>query len=137
MSVNTASTLPDTYFDLVKQFPLVHIKDDEHLARAQEFLDELLKRDLDEGGDAYLDAMSDLIEIYEATHEPSPDAPPEDVLRELVNSCELSQQALSRAVGIAQSTISAILTGDRKMTTEHIMKLSRHFNVSPAAFLPR
>ena len=137
MPAITVRALPDSYFDLVKEFPLVHIQDDNQLVRTQEFLDELLKRDLDEGGEAYLNALSDLIEIYEETHEPSHDASPQDVLRELVDSSQLSQQALSKAVGIAQSTISAILTGDRKMTTDHIMKLSRHFHVSPAAFLPR
>ena len=137
MSATIVCTLPDTYFDLVKQFPLVHINDDGHLTQAQEFLDGLLKRDLDEGGAAYLNAMSDLIEIYEEAREPSSDASAEDVLRELVNASGLSQQALSKAVGIAQSTISAFLTGDRKMTTGHIMKLSRYFEVSPAVFLPR
>jgi HTH-type transcriptional regulator/antitoxin HigA len=136
MATAIARTLPDSYFELVKKFPLTRIKDDEHLAQAQEFLDNLLSQELDEGGDAYLDALSDFIENYEAENEPSPDATPEDVLRELINSSELSQQQLSKAVGIAQSTISAILNGSRKMTTDHIMKLARHFNVSPAVFLP-
>jgi HTH-type transcriptional regulator/antitoxin HigA len=136
MATTIARTLPDSYFALVKRFPLTRINDDAHLAQAQEFLDNLLSQELDEGGDAYLDALSDFIENYEAENEPSSDAAPEDVLRELINSSELSQQQLSKAVGIAQSTISAILNGSRKMTTDHIMKLARHFNVSPAVFLP-
>jgi HTH-type transcriptional regulator/antitoxin HigA len=137
MTTTIARTLPETYFDLVKQFPLTRIRDEEHLAQAQEFLDRLLRQDLDEGGDAYLDALSDFIEFFEEANEPSPDAPPEYVLRELIHSSPLSQQQLSRAVGIAQSTISALLNGSRRMTTDHIMKLARHFNVSPAVFLPR
>ncbi len=136
MATSTPRTLPDTYFKLVKRFPLTRIKDDEHLAQAQVFLDHLLSQQLDEGGDAYLDALSDFIENYEAENEPASDAPPEDVLRELINSSKLSQQQLSKTVGIAQSTISAILNGSRKMTTDHIMKLARHFNVSPTVFLP-
>jgi HTH-type transcriptional regulator/antitoxin HigA len=136
MTTTIARTLPDTYFELVKQFPLTRIKDEEHLAQAQEFLDNLLRQDLDEGGEAYLDALSDFIENYEAGNEPSSDAPPEDVLRELINSSKLSQQQLSKAVGIAQSTISAVLNGSRKLTTDHIMRLARHFNVSPTVFLP-
>ncbi len=137
MPTTPARTLPDTYFELVKQFPLIRIQDEEHLAQAQEFLDNLLRQDLDEGGDAYLDALSDFIENYEEENEPSADAPPEDVLRELINASPLSQQQLSRAVGIAQSTLSAVLNGGRKLTTGHIMKLARHFHVSPAVFLPR
>jgi HTH-type transcriptional regulator/antitoxin HigA len=135
VTTTNARALPDTYFELVKQFPLTRIKDEEHLAQAQEFLDNLLRQDLDEGGEAYLDALSDFIENYEQENEPSSDAPPEDVLRELINSSQLSQQQLSKAVGIAQSTISAVLNGSRKLTTDHIMKLARHFKVSPAVFL--
>jgi hypothetical protein len=29
----------NTYFRLVKQFPLTHIRDDDHLAEAQEMID--------------------------------------------------------------------------------------------------
>ena len=136
MATTVARTLPDSYFKLVRKFPLTRIQDDEHLAEAQTFLDNLLSQELDGGGDAYLDALSDFIENYENENEPAPDAPPEDVLRELINSSKLSQHQLSKAVGIAQSTISAVLNGSRKLTTDHIMKLARHFNVSPAVFLP-
>jgi HTH-type transcriptional regulator / antitoxin HigA len=136
MATTVARTLPDSYFELVRKFPLTRIKDDEHLAEAQEFLDNLLSQELDKGGDAYLDALSDFIENYEKENEPSSDAPPEDVLRELIGSSKLSQHQLSKAVGIAQSTISAVLNGSRRLTTDQIMKLARHFNVSPAVFLP-
>ncbi|MGO9465933.1 MAG: helix-turn-helix domain-containing protein [Isosphaeraceae bacterium] len=136
MVTTIARILPDSYFDLVRKFPLTRIKDDEHLAQAQEFLHNLLRQDLDEGADAYLDALSDFIENYDEENEPSSDAPPEDVLRELINSSKLSQQQLAKAVGIAQSTISAVLNGNRKLTNDHIIKLARHFNVSPAVFLP-
>jgi HTH-type transcriptional regulator/antitoxin HigA len=48
----------------------------------------------------------------------------------------LNQSQLERAVGISQSTLSAILTGDREMTKGHMITLARFFNVSPAVFLP-
>lgn len=128
--------LPDSYFELVREFPLTRIQDEKHLAQAQEFLDGLLGQDLDEGGSAYLDALSDFVEKYEAEHEPSCDAAPEDVLRELICASGLSQQQLAQDVGIAQSTISAVINGGRKLTARHITKLARHFNVSPAVFLP-
>jgi HTH-type transcriptional regulator / antitoxin HigA len=130
-------TLPNTYFDLVKKLPLTHIKDENHLMQAREMLDELLQHHLDEGGDAYLDALTDLVGIYEDKHEPIPDAPAGDVLRELVASSGLSQQKLAKAVGIAQSTISAVLNGNRKPTTDQVIKLAEYFKVSPAVFLPR
>ena len=131
------STLPDTYFALVRKFPLIHIEAEIHLAQAQEVLDELIQVDLDRGGQAYLEALTDLVMIYEAENEPIADAPALDVLRELIASSGLSQQKLAKAVGIAQSSISAILNGTRKLTVDQIVKLAQHFQVSPAVFLPR
>ncbi len=131
-----APTLADTYFELVREFPLTHIKDKHHLMQSQAMLDRLLRRDLDEGGEAYLDALTDLVGVFEDENESIPDAPAGDILRELVASSGLSQQKLARAVGMAQSTISAVLNGNRKLTTGQMVKLAGHFKVSPAVFLP-
>jgi HTH-type transcriptional regulator/antitoxin HigA len=54
----------------------------------------------------------------------------------LMESNDLSQASLAKKVGIAQSTISAVLGGSRSLTRDHIVALARAFNVSPAAFLP-
>ena len=132
-----ARTLPNSYFELVKNFPLTHIKDENHVMQAQEVLDELLRQDLDEGGEAYLEALTDLVGVYEDENEPIPDAPAGDVLRELATSSGLSQQKLAKAVGIAQSTLSAVQNGTRKLTTDQLVRLARYFKVSPAVFLPR
>ncbi len=125
----------ETYFKLVQQFPLVVIKNDEHLAAACAFLDELLSQHLDEGGTAYLDTLTELVESYEDKNEPALDAPPEDVLRELIDANNLTQHQLAKTVGISQSTISDVLNGKRKPTAEHIKSLARHFNISPTVFL--
>jgi HTH-type transcriptional regulator / antitoxin HigA len=134
----TTSTraLPDTYFHLVRQFPLTHIRDDGHLGAAQEMIDRLLEQDLDEGEQEYLDALTDLVETYEDGHITIPDASEADVLRELIRSHGLSQMRLAKAVGIAQSTISAVLNGTRSLTKDQVVVLARFFHVSPAAFLP-
>ncbi len=137
MAVQTAARmLPDSYFRLVREFPLTHIQDGRHLDEAQAMIDRLLQEDLDEGAQEYLGALTDLVTAYEAEHYPIPDAPPRDVLRVLMESNGLSQQKLSKAVGIAQSTISAVLTGSRSLTADQVVKLAKFFNVSPAAFLP-
>src|SRR5437867_841739 len=57
-------TLPDTYFNLVRQFPLIHIGGDQHLNAAQRMIDRLLQEDLDRGSQEYLDALTDLVETY-------------------------------------------------------------------------
>ena len=137
MAVKTsARTLPDSYFKLVKRFPLTHIRDDAHLAEAQKRIDRLLEEDLDDGGQAYLDVLTDLVEAYEEERVPIPDASEADVLRELMRANGLSQPKLARAVGMAQSTISAVLGGARSLTKGQVVKLARFFHVSPAAFLP-
>ena len=48
-----AHSLPDTYFDLVRTFPRVHLRDLCAPAGRSAVIDDLLRRDLDEGGRAY------------------------------------------------------------------------------------
>jgi HTH-type transcriptional regulator/antitoxin HigA len=127
--------LPDSYFKLVKQFPLVQIRDDKHAKAAQAMIDCLLADDRDAGSEAYLDVLTDLFEAYEERAEDIPDAPEAEVLRELIRSSGLTQPKLASKVGIAQSTISAVVNGARSLTKKQILKLSAFFNVSPTAFL--
>src|ERR1700680_847079 len=105
MPVNTARTLPDTYFQLVQQFPLTHIGDEDHAQAAQEMIDRLLQKELDRGEQAYLDVLTDLVEAYEDEHVLIPDASEADVLGELMRSNGLSQARLAKAVKISQSTL--------------------------------
>src|SRR5205807_3094066 len=93
----TIGTLPDTYFALVKRFPLTHIRDDDHLDAAQEVIDKLLEKDLDEGAQQYLDVLTDMVEAYEDRHVPIRDASEAEVLRELMGANRLSQQDLAKA----------------------------------------
>lgn len=137
MAVKTTPwKLPDTYFDLVKQFPLTHLRNDDHLDAAQKMVDRLLQEDLDEGARQYLDVLTDLVEDYEERHVPITDASEADVLRELMRSNGLSQPKLAKAAGIAQSTLSAVLKGGRSLTKDQVVKLAKFFNISPVAFLP-
>ena len=133
---NQPPAMPDSYFELVKRFPLTHIRSLRHLGQATALVDELLQKRLDRGAQEYLDALSDLIATYEDEHAPIPDASESDVLRELMRSSGRTQTALSRAVGIAQSTLSAILAGEREMTKSHMIALAKFFNVPPSVFLP-
>jgi len=129
-------TVSDTYLDLIRVFPLRHIHNEDELDSAIEVLDRLLQEELDVGGQEYLDALTDLVEAYEDRHEPRMRVPGVDVLRELMRSNSLTQQQLSKKVGISQSTISAILNGSREMTVEHMKLLGAPFNLSPAVFMP-
>jgi HTH-type transcriptional regulator/antitoxin HigA len=132
-----AYRVPDTYWELLKRFPLIHIRDETHLDESLEVLNELLRQDRDEGAQEYLDVLTDLVAAYEDEHVPMGDVSEADVLRELMRSNGLSQVELAKAVGIAQSTISAVLTGARSLTKGHVLKLAKFFGIGPAAFLPR
>jgi HTH-type transcriptional regulator/antitoxin HigA len=137
MGVRTSSrTQPDSYFKLVKRFPLVHIEDEDHAKAAQEVIDQLLRQDLDAGEQAYLDVLTDLFEAYETKHVPIPDASEADVLRELMNSNKINLQTLTKQVGIAPAALTAVLNGTRSLTRDQAVKLAKFFHVSPAAFEP-
>jgi antitoxin component HigA of HigAB toxin-antitoxin module len=134
MAVKTA---PATYFKLVECFPLASIRDDAHLKQAQAILDELLRVRPDKGTELYLDALTDLVERYEMVHEPTGPVSEGDVLRELMRANGLTQKGLEVKVGIAQSTISAVLNGTRSLTKDQVLRLAQHFGIRPSAFLPR
>ena len=84
-----------------------------------------------------MDVLSDLVAAYEDEHIAMPDVSEADVLRELMRSNRLSQMQLAKAVGMAQSTVSAVLTGARSLTKGQVPKLAKFFGIAPAAFLPR
>lgn len=137
MAVKTTAKMGlDTYFVLIKQYPLSRIHDNKDLARAHAVIDRLLQEQLDAGAQQYLDALADLVEVYEDKHVEIPDASGADVLRELMRTGGLSQAKLAVAVGIAQSTLSDLINGKRPFTSDHAVALGRFFQVSPAVFLP-
>ena len=120
----------DSYMELTLQFPLASIKSDEHLAAAQQVLDGLLVRDpLDEGAVTYLEALSDLVGIYEDSHhviEPASDA---GMLRHLMEAKGVSQIQVSRDTGLSKSTISEILAGKKAFSRKMIHALADYFQV--------
>ena len=135
-ALNVTYAMPDTYFQLVKQFPLVHIRDKGHLEAAFEVIDRLLRTDLDEGGQEYLLTLTDLVGIYEEEHVMIPDVSVADVLRELMCINECSQNWLAKELKISLSTISAVLHGTRSLTKNQMVRLARFFDVPMALFLP-
>lgn len=83
----------------------------------------------------FLEAILPFIEAYEKKHSPIPAASPEDMLRFLMEQQDLSQYDLANDLG-GQPVVSDVLRGKRKLTREHIERLSRRFHTPPAAFYP-
>ncbi len=56
------------------------------------------------------------------------------MLRHLIESKGVTQAQVANDCRIAESTISAVLAGTRKLTRSHITKLTRYFHVEPSVF---
>jgi antitoxin component HigA of HigAB toxin-antitoxin module len=124
------------YIDLVHVHPLLAIHNEVELAAAVQMVESLLDRcTLSDGARMYLEALTKLIEVYEADAEPIGDASDAAVLAHLLEAKGAKQVELSRATGIATSTISAILSGKRpELTREQIGKICSYFRVPVTVF---
>jgi len=127
----------DNYLGLVRAFPLRPIRSDAELDHAIAMIDSLIARDdLDLGEEDYVDVLSDLVHRYEAEHDPIAPVPDADMVRFLLESNDMAQTELAERSEIAESTISEILAGKRKLSRRHIAAFSKVFRVSPALFFP-
>jgi HTH-type transcriptional regulator/antitoxin HigA len=125
----------DNYLGLVREFPLRPIRSDAELDRAIAMIDSLITRDdLELGEEDYIDVLSDLVHRYEAAHDPIAPVPDSDLVRFLLESNDMAQAELAQRTEIAESTISAILAGKRKLSRRHIATFAKIFRVSPALF---
>lgn len=135
MSGNRPKKAADRYFALILRFPLRPIRSDAELDAAVRMVDSLLeRRDLGPEEEDYLDVLGDLIERYET--EAHPLAPVSDaaMLRHLIEAKGATQTEVSKATGIADSTISEVLGGKRSLNRSHIGKLTQYFGVSADVF---
>jgi HTH-type transcriptional regulator / antitoxin HigA len=128
----------DLYLNWIRAFPLRPIRTDAELDEALAIIDRLLdqKRLAAEERD-YLDVLSSLVQRYESEKHPTPSVSDAAMLRHLIEAKQVAQAQVARATGIAESTISAVLAGDRRLNREHIEKLARYFHVGPDAFFSR
>jgi len=81
-----------------------------------------------------LELAGELVSRYEQQHHAIAPASPKDVLRFLMDARGLKQDDLSAVV--AQSNLSAILAGKRKISATMAGKLGKFFGISPAVFVP-
>src|SRR6202171_2379050 len=81
----------------------------------------------------YAEVLMTLIEAYEEEHHSIPDASPVQVLRALMDANDLRQKDLVSIFG-SESIVSEVLHKKRVLNKNHIEKLSKRFNVSPAVF---
>lgn len=130
-----ASANVQAYLALVRRVPLRPIRSDADLDVAVATIDALLDRDdLNTGEQDYLDVLSDLVHRYEHEEHPMPPLSDAEMLKHLLEARGISQTQLAQSTDIAESTISAVLSGKRDLSRRHISKLSRYFGVEPNVF---
>jgi HTH-type transcriptional regulator/antitoxin HigA len=59
-----------------------------------------------------------------------------DMLRFLIEAKGVTQAQAAKGAGIAESTVSEVLAGKRKLNRAQIGKLCRYFGVGTGAFAP-
>lgn len=132
-----ADAIHDSYMTLVKRHPLTSISNDRELDAAQAVIDSLLREDLDDGRRAYLDALSDLVIVYEQEHHAVAPLPPHELLAHMLQERGMSQADLARAAGLAKATVSDLATGKRPFTVNQMHAVANIFGLPGAVFLPK
>jgi len=84
-----------------------------------------------------LELQAKLIDDYEETLYPTPEASPGAMLEHLIGAKQVSQAEFSRQVGISRSTISEVLNGKRTISVENACRLADYFHVDVSLFLAR
>jgi len=130
----------DSYFDLVRRFPLRPIRSELELDRAMEVLRKLVmskpEEKMDVGERDYIEALGVLAQRFEQGRRNSalPKLTPLDRLKFLREQRGMIVNDLGRVIG-SQPTASLILHGKRSMSKRQIVKLAKYFAISPALFI--
>ena len=121
--------------EMVRAFPLVSIRDNAHLDAAIAQLHRLLDiAERSEGEEAYLGALTDLIEVYENQHIRIRKASGVEMVVHLMEEHGLLQKDMDFAFG-NKSVTSAVLSGSRPIGLTAARRLSERFHLPLDTFL--
>lgn len=134
-----ARAMTDDYFALVRRCPLKHIRDDAGLRAAHAMVDELTRIPegrLTSGQAEYLEALGDLVSVYEADalRDMTSGVAGLDLLRHLLDENDMSASDLGRLIGHRELG-SKILRGERQITRDHAAKLAGRFGLPAETFM--
>ena len=126
----------DSYFALVRRFPLRRIRDQAEHAEAMSIITDLMRRGddkLDSGEGEYLETLAQLISNWELERLTWRRPTPLEALRHLMEAHGMTSGDLARLIG-SSSAASMILREERAMSKTHIRKLADHFGVKADLF---
>ena len=128
--------LESRYLDLIHEFPLRPLRSEADLDRAIAMIDALSDRaELTPPERDYLLVLADLIERYEDEHHPMPPVSGVAMLRHLLEAQGVTQAKVAAETGLAESALSEILAGKRRLNVRYIEALARYFHVNPGVFI--
>jgi HTH-type transcriptional regulator/antitoxin HigA len=132
--MSTATSRPEYATLLAKTLPaVIHSeRENEHYTALLDELDRKVGK-LTPAEQRLAELLTLLIEDFEEKHYALKPATDVEALEELMEANSLKQKDLVNIFG-TPSIISEVLNGKRKLTTEHIRRLSRRFHVSPELF---
>ena len=136
--MNTARA-DKAYMALVKEFPLVPLRDKDEFEEAVKVMKRLAYRrnSLSSSEADYLTVLGDLIAQYEKRlPQLAEEMTPREALAFLMESNGLAQVDLVEYVGY-KSNLSAFLSGHRGLSKRAACRLAEYFKASPALFLPK
>ncbi len=116
--------------------PYLSIRNEAEYEQAVDRLNQLLDEvGADESHPLYgfLDTLGALIQVYEESHYPMPEASGAESLQYLMEEHGLRQSDLAE-IG-SQGVVSEILNGKRELNVRQIRALARRFHVSPAVVI--
>lgn len=120
---------------LARTLPAVIETEDEHehfLAEIEKLIDKEAKLSPEE--DKLFDLMTALVESFEEKNYPIPDAPPHEVLQELMRSRGLKQRDLLDIFG-SDGIASEVVNGKRNISRTHAKSLAEYFHVPADLFI--
>lgn len=129
----------EKYKALIDHFPLVPIKNDQHLDAAHDVVQSLMVRELASDEGEYLEVLLDEISKYESKHHALKfaDFPPHELLQSFMKDHGLKQVQMQEILGVSSGVMSELVAGKRELTKEHCVKLGHYFKITPALFLPK
>jgi antitoxin component HigA of HigAB toxin-antitoxin module len=129
----------DSYFELVKEFPLRKIASADENRRALAMVSRFAGRErIDQGTEDYLAVLTDLISEYERRAGFAVDTSnvsAAEVVRHLMGENGMTISGLARRIGVGQSNLSEMLSGKREWSKTAIRGLSEQFSLNPMLFL--
>ena len=93
------------------------------------------KKKLDGGEQAYLDALCDLVVVYEDQYHQIPAASDADLLRHLMEAKGVTQIQIHNDTGLAKSGISEVLAGKKPFSKAMIGTLATYFHVPTSVLM--